>query len=314
MLQLAAIVDADPRCASAGGALRAVSSPAPAARPTSGPSPCWAARRWNCPPARCPARCTCGAQPRRPYDMQVEVWLDPARHHLPVRAAAAARRGSDEQRAPMPEAGATRVHEPLTSGRRALKSRRSVPSATQEDSSMQMLYNSDSFVVVQFDVPADGARRRRRGAAATRSSTSSRARRSSSRARWPSSFQRGVQALMQQGRQRRGDRRLHRRLHRTGAAAASSCTEARRPDARRERGGLPRLPRPGLRQDGPTIVVRREAARDGQGSHRIARCVLSPGLAEARCSTPVLALRAHADAAAGRPLQPAARLEQPARR
>ena len=25
-------------------------------------------------------------EPRRPYDTGVEVWLDPARHHLPVRA------------------------------------------------------------------------------------------------------------------------------------------------------------------------------------------------------------------------------------
>ena len=26
------------------------------------------------------------AEPRKPYDTHVEVWLDPARHHLPVRA------------------------------------------------------------------------------------------------------------------------------------------------------------------------------------------------------------------------------------
>ena len=25
-------------------------------------------------------------EPRKPYDTQVEVWLDPARQHLPVRA------------------------------------------------------------------------------------------------------------------------------------------------------------------------------------------------------------------------------------
>jgi hypothetical protein len=25
-------------------------------------------------------------EPRRPYDTQVEVWMDPAQHHLPVRA------------------------------------------------------------------------------------------------------------------------------------------------------------------------------------------------------------------------------------
>jgi hypothetical protein len=25
-------------------------------------------------------------EPRRPYDTQVDIWLDPARHHLPARA------------------------------------------------------------------------------------------------------------------------------------------------------------------------------------------------------------------------------------
>jgi hypothetical protein len=25
-------------------------------------------------------------EPRRPYDTQAQVWLDPARHHLPVQA------------------------------------------------------------------------------------------------------------------------------------------------------------------------------------------------------------------------------------
>ena len=69
---------------------------------------------------------------------------------------------------------------------------------------MQMLYNSDNFAVVQFDVPdptlprrqarrADAARR----AAATRSSTSSRARRSSSKARWPKASRRACEALIE---------------------------------------------------------------------------------------------------------------------
>jgi hypothetical protein len=34
-------------------------------------------------------------EPRKPYDKLVEVWLDPARHHLPVRARATATAGGD---------------------------------------------------------------------------------------------------------------------------------------------------------------------------------------------------------------------------
>ena len=67
---------------------------------------------------------------------------------------------------------------------------------------MQMLYNSDNFVIVQIDVAPAGAARAtrsapRRIAAATRSSTSSRARRSSSRGRMAQSFRQGVDALIE---------------------------------------------------------------------------------------------------------------------
>jgi hypothetical protein len=34
-------------------------------------------------------------EPRKPYDKLMEVWLDPARHHLPVRARATATAGGD---------------------------------------------------------------------------------------------------------------------------------------------------------------------------------------------------------------------------
>jgi hypothetical protein len=67
---------------------------------------------------------------------------------------------------------------------------------------MQMLYNSDSFIVVQFDLPwrtRGGGRSGRRigsAAVATRSSTSSRARRSFSTALMAESFKTGVQAIV----------------------------------------------------------------------------------------------------------------------
>jgi len=34
-------------------------------------------------------------EPRKPYDTQVEVWLDPARHHLPVRLKLSTAGGDD---------------------------------------------------------------------------------------------------------------------------------------------------------------------------------------------------------------------------
>jgi len=34
-------------------------------------------------------------EPRKPYDTQIEVWLDPARHHLPVRVRQAVSQGGD---------------------------------------------------------------------------------------------------------------------------------------------------------------------------------------------------------------------------
>ena len=52
---------------------------------------------------------------------------------------------------------------------------------------MQMLYNSDSYVVVQFDVPgaSEGHEDAAPGGAVSRSWTSWRARRSSSKVPWP---------------------------------------------------------------------------------------------------------------------------------
>jgi hypothetical protein len=38
------------------------------------------------PAGTVPAALHLRREPRRAYDQQVEVWLDPARHHLPVRA------------------------------------------------------------------------------------------------------------------------------------------------------------------------------------------------------------------------------------
>ena len=34
-------------------------------------------------------------EPRKPYDTRVEVWLDPARHHLPARIRLSSERGAE---------------------------------------------------------------------------------------------------------------------------------------------------------------------------------------------------------------------------
>ena len=54
--------------------------------PRPGASRCWDTRRWSCRPARWLGALQLRREPTRPYDTRVEVWLDPARQHLPVRA------------------------------------------------------------------------------------------------------------------------------------------------------------------------------------------------------------------------------------
>ena len=53
--------------------------------PRPGTSRCWAARRCELPAGEVPQALHLQREPTRPYDTRVEVWLDPARQHLPVR-------------------------------------------------------------------------------------------------------------------------------------------------------------------------------------------------------------------------------------
>jgi hypothetical protein len=94
MIQLAAIVDATPALAEAG---RQVSMLVVGAR---GDADIWTFAA----AARGPVELAEGQvadairfvrEPRRPYDAQVEVWLDPARGHLPVRARLLVRPGGE---------------------------------------------------------------------------------------------------------------------------------------------------------------------------------------------------------------------------
>jgi hypothetical protein len=84
MLQLAAIVDADPTRFAPGAR---VAMWVVGAR---GDADVWtfevdAVEPLDLPAGRVEAALRLQRAPRRPYDLRAEVWLDPARHHLPVR-------------------------------------------------------------------------------------------------------------------------------------------------------------------------------------------------------------------------------------
>jgi hypothetical protein len=84
LLQLAAVLEANPGLAGAGGEVTLfVAGPCGDAGP-------WTFKSQGAETAELPAGATAGAvhlrrSPDRPYDTRVDVWLDPARHHLPVR-------------------------------------------------------------------------------------------------------------------------------------------------------------------------------------------------------------------------------------
>jgi hypothetical protein len=86
MLQLAAIVDADPARFAKPGAQVPIMVAG-----TRGDNDAWqftvrAGESVTLADGRAAQALLLTREPRRPYDTQVEVWLDPARHHLPVRA------------------------------------------------------------------------------------------------------------------------------------------------------------------------------------------------------------------------------------
>ena len=122
---------------------------------------------------------------RSAYDTSAEIWLDPER--------STCRRTRRCATAPAPRSttSCSSASSPTEPGRPARAGLQSAPRAAggaKERFAMHMLYNSDSFTVVAFDLPArprrPAPRRPRRRAAASRSSTSSHKRTSSSRARW----------------------------------------------------------------------------------------------------------------------------------
>jgi hypothetical protein len=84
MLQLPAVMEAEPALREAGSeVLMFVAG-------TRGDGETWAftvqgAEAVDTPSGPVPGALHLRRQPRRPYDTQVDVWLDPARHHLPVR-------------------------------------------------------------------------------------------------------------------------------------------------------------------------------------------------------------------------------------
>jgi hypothetical protein len=94
MLQLAAIVAADPAYARAGAQVRMAVSGA------RGDSDVWTFTADAREPvelvgARLPAALRFRREPRKPNDTGVEIWLDPARHFLPVRMRLSQGRGDE---------------------------------------------------------------------------------------------------------------------------------------------------------------------------------------------------------------------------
>jgi Protein of unknown function (DUF3108) len=84
MLQLPAVLEAEPALRETGSELRLYVAG------TRGDAEVWAFDVLGRETLETPAGAVPGALhlrrlPRRPYDVQVDVWLDPARHHLPVR-------------------------------------------------------------------------------------------------------------------------------------------------------------------------------------------------------------------------------------
>lgn len=84
LLQLAAVLEANPGLAGTGGEVTLfVAGPC-------GDAGLWTFNSQGAETAELPAGATAGAvhlrrRPERPHDTRVDVWLDPARHHLPVR-------------------------------------------------------------------------------------------------------------------------------------------------------------------------------------------------------------------------------------
>jgi hypothetical protein len=84
MLQLPAVLEAEPALGQPGREVRLYVAG------VRGDAGVWAFKVVGRGPAELPAGTVAEAvhlqrEPQRPYDTRVDVWLDPARHHLPVR-------------------------------------------------------------------------------------------------------------------------------------------------------------------------------------------------------------------------------------
>ena len=122
---------------------------------------------------------------RSAYDTSAEIWLDPERSYLPAHATLRNSAGAPNTTS-CSSASTPPLGPPLAAAGLAIGA--AGRTWGEGGFAMHMLYNSDSFTVVAFDIPARPRRparsRPRRRAAASRSSTSSHKRTSSSRARW----------------------------------------------------------------------------------------------------------------------------------
>jgi hypothetical protein len=82
-------------------------------------------------------------EPTRPYDTWVEVWLDPARQHLPVCAVFTTLPGGQPLQ--------LELAAPDIETQAGLEKAAAAPTCRVGGLSMQMLYNSDSFAVLQIE-------------------------------------------------------------------------------------------------------------------------------------------------------------------